>query len=235
MLYIEGFFITCNRIIQNELTMSHLLDKPAREMLAEFGKGAGMKGAGATVALNAIAATQILISICKLTSSKEKYISAHATMKETQQVLENKYLPRLERTMQADATTVENMLRLRMLRDSETDPEKKQALKLQAAATLEGATVTMITLCTDCLEIIPLALEMHQIALKSAQGDTIMALNSLLAAATSGLYASLKNIQASKNAEWVLEKREIVTISFGRLHEYQYILSGKLAALYNNT
>jgi formiminotetrahydrofolate cyclodeaminase len=105
--------------------MTHLLDMPAKELLKEFGKGKGMTGAGASVALGAIAATQILVSVCKLTAGKETYATAHAPLADIQQKLEAKYIPVLEAIMQADAVAVENMLRLRLARDNEPDEAKK--------------------------------------------------------------------------------------------------------------
>lgn len=213
--------------------MSQLLDMPAKELLKEFGKGKGMTGAGASVALGAIAATQVLVSVCKLTTGKESYADAHAQLAEIQQKLEAKYIPILEAIMQADAAAVENMLRVRLERDNETDAEKKEALQQQAEKMLEGATTTMLKLCNTCIDIIPYSMEIYDIGLKSAKGDTGMAFSSLLSAASSGLYAALVNIKAAKSAAWTSGLREQVQTCFGRLHEYQYIFSGRLAAIYN--
>lgn len=213
--------------------MSSLLQLPVRDLMNEFGKGPGMTGAGATAALGAIAATQILISVCKLTRGKEKYAPVHEELARIQQELEKKYLPLFEGIMQADATAVENMLNLRLQRDMETDIEKKEILKRQADKALEGATITMLKLCNSCVDIIPLSLEIYEVGLKSARGDTGMAFSSLLSSASSGLYAALINMQAAKGAPWTTRLREQMQTCFGRLHEYQYIFSGRLAALYN--
>ncbi len=215
--------------------MNKMLDLTTRDLLNEFGKGAGMTGAGASAALGAIAATQILVSVCKLTAAKEKYVAVHAHVLEVQEQLENKYLAMLEGIMQADAATIENMLRLRSLRDAETDTDKKENLKQQAAKTLEGATNTMLKLCGTCLEIIPMAMQVYDTGLKSAQGDAAMAFSSLLSSASSGLYACLLNIQAAKDAAWTAHVQEQVHTCYGRLHEYQHIFSGRLEALYNKT
>lgn len=213
--------------------MTHLLDMPVKDLLKEFGKGKGMTGAGASVALGAIAATQILVSVCKLTSGKETYAAAHEPLAGIQQKLEAKYIPVLEAIMQADAAAVENMLRMRLARDNEPDEAKKEALKQQAEKMLEGATATMLKLCNTCIDIIPLCMEIYDIGLKSAKGDTGMAFSSLLSAASSGLYATLINIKSAKGATWTVGLRDQVQTCFGRLHEYQYIFSGRLAAIYN--
>lgn len=213
--------------------MSRLLDLPVRDLMNEFGKGAGMTGAGATAALGAMAATQILVSICKLTAGKEKYAPVHEETSGIQQDLEKKYLPLFEGIMQADAAAVENMLRLRLQRDQETDTDKKEVLKRQAGKALEGATVIMLKLCNTCIDVMPLSMELYDIGLKSARGDTGMAFSSLLSSASSGLYAALINIQAARGAPWTTRLREQVQTCFGRLHEYQYIFSGRLAAMYN--
>jgi formiminotetrahydrofolate cyclodeaminase len=215
--------------------MNKMLDLTTRDLLNEFGKGTGMTGAGASAALGAIAATQILLSVCKLTTAKEKYATVHGPLQEIQEQLENKYLAMLEGIMQADAATIENMLRLRSLRDGETDAEKKEILKQQAAKTLEGAAATMLKLCSTCLEIMPMAIQVHDTGLKSAQGDVIMAFSGLLSSASSGLYACLINIRAAKDATWTTKIQEQVHTAYGRLHEYRHIFSGKLEVLYTKT
>lgn len=214
--------------------MSHLLDMPAKELLKEFGKGKGMTGAGASVALGAVAATQVLVSVCKLTAGKEAYADAHAQLAEIQHKLESKYIPVLEAIMLADGAAVENMLRVRLARDNEPDKTKKEALQQQAEKMLEGATATMLKLCNTCIDIIPLCMEIYDIGLKSAKGDTGMAFSSLLSAASSGLYATLINVKSAKGATWTVGLRDQVQTCFGRLHEYQYIFSGRLAAIYND-
>jgi formiminotetrahydrofolate cyclodeaminase len=215
--------------------MDKMLDLTTRDLLKEFGKGTGMTGAGASAALGAIAATQILVSVCKLTTAKEKYAVVREPLQQIQEQLEGKYLAMLEGVMQADAATIGNMLRLRSMRDMETDAEKKETLKQQAAKTLEGAAATMLKLCSTCLEIIPMAMQVHDTGLKSAQGDVVMAFSGLLSSASSGLYACLINIQAAKNAAWTARVHEQAHTCYGRLHEYQHIFGGKLEALYNKT
>ena len=126
-------------------------------------------------------------------------------------------------------------MRLRIQRDKETDPAKKEVLKQQATAALHHATDTMMSLSETCIEIIPMALQIYRRGLKSAQGDSGIALSNLLSAASSGLYATLKNIQASKDKEWAATKHEQVETHFGRLHEYHYIFSGRLETMYNKT
>ena len=213
--------------------MSQMLDLPARQMLNEFGKGIGMPGSGSVAVISAMSGVQMLISVCKLTIGKERYAAVHSEMAEIQKELERVYLPRLEKILYADAATVKEMLRYRILRDKETEPAKKQEYKQLAYAQLEKATDTMIDLCSVCLEIIPMALHAYEIGLKSARGDSGVVLSNLLSGASSGLYMTLINIKDAKNGSWTIAKRAEVETFFGRLHEYQYIFSGRLAAMYN--
>lgn len=215
--------------------MATALDTTTRTLLNEFGKGIGMTGAGSIAALSALSGTQILISVCKLTNGKEKYADAQPEILEIQQQLEGKYLQKLESILNDDITAVKNMLRLRIQRDKETDPAKKEELKQQASAALQHATDTMMSLSETCIEIIPMALQVYRRGLKSAQGDSGIALSNLLSAASSGLYATLKNLQSSKDKDWAESKRSLVETFFGRLHEYHYIFSGRLQSMYNKT
>ena len=215
--------------------MENLLDITGREMLDEFGKGKGMTGSGAVTIMSAMSAAKLLVSVCKLTSTKEKYKHVLSEINEIEEILEKQYLPELEKIMHMDVATVKQMLKTRLKRDQETDAAKKEELKKLASAQLEDATDTMMDFCRLCLDMIPMALQVYRTGLKSAQGDSGVALSSLLSCAGSGLFTALINIQNAKAAEWTQSKRTEVETFFGRLHEYQYILSGKLARMYNET
>ena len=235
MLHIGGFFITCNGIILNNYNMSHMLDLTGKQILSEFGKGIGMPGSGSVAVLSVLSGTQLLVSVCKLTVAKKSYKDVHDDIAEVQQKLEKDFIPKLESIMDRDAKVVKEMLKYRIARDRETDPDKKEEYKQKALEILEHATDTMMELCATCLDIIPMALHAYRIGLISAQGDSGVVLSNILSGASSGLYMTLINLQAAGNSEWTTGKRSEVEIFFGRLHEYQYIHNGRLAALYNKT
>lgn len=215
--------------------MKNLLEMTGREMLAEFGKGKGMTGSGAVTVMSAMSGAELLISVCKLTCSKERYADFHDEIADIQQILQTHYLPELEKIMKLDLLAVSQMLKYRIQRDKEADPAKKKEYKELANEQLENATDTMMDFCRLCLDIIPMALQVYRVGLKSAQGDSGVALSSLLSCAGSGLFTALINIQNAKGAEWTNTKRTEVETFFGRLQEYQHILSGKLARMYNGT
>lgn len=211
-----------------------MLNQPTNKLLEEFGKGVGMPGAGGVAILSVMSATQLLVSVCKLTMAKPKYSGAHDEISTIQNDLEREYIPSLERLMQEDVNTVKEMLRYRVMRDKETDKDKKEEYKQKADALLHTATQTVMEFCSICLEMLPMALHVYRRGLRSAQGDTGVAISMLVSCAASGLFAALINIKASKGAGWAHDMRVDAEMYFGRLHEYKYIFSGKLASLYNN-
>lgn len=213
--------------------MSDLLELSAKQILSEFGKGIGMTGSGAVTILSAMGGVQLLVSVCKLTCGKERYRQHHEEVTTIQQKLEEEYLPLLNKIMADELDIVQTMLRNRIKRDKETDAAKKQEYKDLASVHLEQATDSMLTFCKTCLDIIPMALHIYNTGVKSAKGESGVALSNLLSGASSGLFTALLNIKSAKNAAWTGSKRTEVETYFGRLHEYQYIFSGKLAALYN--
>lgn len=215
--------------------MGELLNQPARQILSEFGKGIGMPGSGGVSMLSVISASQLLVSVCKLTLGKSVYEEQHEEIEQIKNELERAYLLRLEQLMEDDIAVVKNMLRERVARDKATDDDKKETHKQKAKVLLEDATVTVMEFCNICLDIIPKALHVYRNGLKSAQGDTAAVISILLSGASSALFAALANIKSAKGADWTISKRAEAEIYFGRLHEYQYIFSGKLATLYNST
>lgn len=215
--------------------MSYLLDLPAKQMLEVFSKGIGMPGSGCVAAFSALSGVHLLVSVCKLTTTKDRYKDVHEEIARIQAELENTYIPRLTTVIDEDAAAVKEMLRYRILRDKETDEAKQQEYRQQAMEQLKRATDTMMELCSTCLDIVPMALEVYDIGLKSAKGDTAVVLSHLLSGAASGLYTVLINVKNAKGADWATATRAETETFFGRLHEYQYIFSGRLAAMYNNS
>lgn len=212
-----------------------MLDMPTRDLLNEFSKGIGMTGSGAVTVLSAISGVHLLVSVCKLTRNKKKYEDVHEEVKQIQEQLQDIYLPRLETLMEEDIAVVRAMLGHRVRRDKAADDKQKAEHKKKADALLKDATDSVMEFCRICLEIIPKALYVYKNGLKSAQGDTAAVLSIMLSGASSALYAVLVNIKAAKGADWTAERRAEAEVYFGRLPEYQYIFSGKLATLYNKT
>ncbi|HEY9177181.1 MAG TPA: cyclodeaminase/cyclohydrolase family protein [Flavipsychrobacter sp.] len=215
--------------------MSYLLDLPAKQMLEVFSKGIGMPGSGCVAAFSALSGVHLLVSVCKLTTTKERYKDVHEEIARIQAELENTYIPRLAAIVDEDAAAVKEMLRYRILRDKETDEAKQEEYRQQATEQLKRATATMMDLCSTCLDIVPMVLEVYDVGLKSARGDTAVVFSNLLSGAASGLYTVLINIKHAKGSDWATATRAETETFFGRLHEYQYIFSGRLAAMYNNS
>lgn len=212
-----------------------LLDMTVGELMSEIGKGKGMTGSGAVAALSAIAASELLVSICKLTLNKDSYTDVHADMNDILDKLENTRLPLLRKVLSDDARIVSDMVLSRIKRDKETDLDLKERYKQESLDMLEEATDSVLDLCDVTMEVIPMGLFISKVGLKSASVDATVAVNTLIGAASSALYMVLSNLKASKNQVWVEGKHSEVELYFGRLHEYQSILNNRLAMLYTKT
>ncbi|MCB9065170.1 MAG: cyclodeaminase/cyclohydrolase family protein [Chitinophagales bacterium] len=212
-----------------------LFEFPAQEMFDELGKGKGMPGSGCVSLISAISGLQLLTSVCKLTLEKKKYEAIHDQLQSIAANIEEEYLPKLNRLCNDDIEIVKEMFRLRNLRDNESDEEKKAEYTVQALAQLRKGTESVADICGTCLDIIPSALFVYDKGLATAKGDSAVVISNLLAAVAGALYMTLFNIKSSDGSEWVDDIRTEIETYFGRLHEYQYIFSGKLAGLYNKT
>lgn len=204
-------------------------------MFDELGKGKGMPGSGCVSLISAISGLQLLMSVCKLTLAKDKYEHVHEELSKIVSDLDEDYLPKLTRLCDEDVAIVHELFRIRGLRDKETDEAKKEEYKKQALAQLRKATESVADICGTCLDIIPGALFVYDKGLKSAKGDAAVVICNLLATVAGALYMTLFNIKLAGENDWVHDIRSEVETYFGRLHEYQYIFSGKLAGLYNKT
>ncbi len=212
-----------------------LLDMTVGELMSEIGKGKGMTGSGAVSVLSAISASELLVSICKLTLEKNKYSDVHKDMREMLDRLENSRLPLLREILDGDVRIVSEMVLARIKRNKEKDEDLKSKYTQEAWSMLEEATDSVLDLCDAAIEVIPMGLYISKVGVKSARADATVAVNTLISTVSSGLFMALSNLKASNNTEWVDGKHSELEVYFGRLHEYQSILNNRLANLYNNT
>lgn len=200
-----------------------LTDKTLSTVLKEFGMGQGMPGSGCVAALSAISAAELLASVCKLTLDKKSYHAVYNEVSTILLALEQNYIPKLNALMQGDIELVDEMFRLRALRDNEQDPEQKEAYRKQASAQLRKATTSTIQLCDTSLQLLPHAIYIYDNGLKSARGDTGVVICNLAGTASGALYMSLLNLKAGKNAEWVKQERatlDPLLKQYGKYNEY---------------
>lgn len=214
---------------------NNLLQLPVTDMLEELGKGKGMPGSGCVSAFTAISGTQLLLSVCKLTVEKEKYVAVHDEIMKIKEELEDEFIPKLMDICGNDISIVEKMFHVRHLRDVEEDKGKKEEYKLSAAANLRMATESVADLCGTCIDIIPRALFVYDKGLVTAKGDTAVVISNLIAAVSGALYMTVINLNVSKDTDWVHDMHSEIETYFGRLKEYHHTFNGRLNGLYNRT
>ena len=95
------------------------LDLPAKELLEKFGEGRHVPGSGSAAALSALLATELMITVCKLTQRKEGYSRVHKDFEYIQNQIETVYKPKLIDLFNNDIVVFGEVSDIRMRRDAE--------------------------------------------------------------------------------------------------------------------
>lgn len=209
------------------------LDLPTSELLEQFGKGSHIPGSGSAAALSSLIGIELLRTVTKLTQTKKSYKEVHSQMEFIQKKLENDYKPLLIDIFYKDSEEFGKVSNLRMARDKESDPKKKEKLGRQAIAQLKLATEIPIELCQINFKLLEFAISIFDNGYRATRGDAGVAISNFLSAISGTLFVVLLNIRVSKKSKWSEEKRiqaEELTLKYIKVQKEAF---SKVVTLYS--
>lgn len=145
-----------------------------------LGKGKGMTGSGCAVAMSCLVASKLLLSVCKITLTKDSYSHVHDRVSLQVPVLEQSSDVFIT-LMQKDAAIVADLLK----------GEELGAELLEVPMSIGAESVKML----------PLAIELYYKGYKVMRGDTATALSLLRAGATAAMFIVKENLKVVADAD----------------------------------
>lgn len=227
MFIMAGFFIFNN--MDNAM-----LQMSADDLLKKIGSGRDMPGSGSVVALVALSNIELLVSVCKLTIGKKSPAKLDKEIAVIEKELLEAFVPQIHAMLNKDMSIVKEMVGYRVKRDNANSDEEREKYSRKADDLLKQAAISMLDLCSICIDIMPRTLHLYKTGLRSLEGECAVVLSNMISSVSGALYMALLNVKKVEDVIWVKEHTKDVEKYFGRLQEYKYVFNGKLAHLYNN-
>lgn len=130
-----------------------------------------------------------------------------------------------------DATIFDEVIKLRVARDQESDPKEKRRLADKANEKLRIATDIPIRICELCLRLIDHGIAMFDMGFQAARGDSGAAVSSAVAGAMSGIFVVSLNLRSFKQSAWAQAKRKRVEALHRELEAKQLAAFGRVSKL----
>jgi methenyltetrahydrofolate cyclohydrolase len=207
---------------KKEIKPDQYLILPTTQLLEKFGEGNHIPGSGSASALSGLLAIELMITVCKLTGTKESYRHVKDEISFIQSQLESLHRPRLRELFIKDIEVFDQVSKIRKKRDREKNATIKGLLTRQATEKLKEATDIPIEICRQSLMLTTYAFTIFDKGFKSAQGDSGVALSNLLSAISGSLFVTLLNLKTARKSKWTEELRtttEVLAKEYQKTHK----------------
>lgn len=183
-----------------------LIALPADELLAEFGAGKHSPGSGSAAALMALLSAQLSATVYKIAIRKKHGDSNQFVYLLGQ--IENIIVPRLKTLFQDDAEKFDEVVRIRLARDTENDPILKRRLRERALRALREATEIVMEVIEICRQLIDYGIIAFDSGMNRVRGDSGSAISVAISGAMSGLFILNLNLNSFGEGRWAIEQRD---------------------------
>jgi formiminotetrahydrofolate cyclodeaminase len=206
-----------------------LISMPTNRLLAEFGAGNHVPGAGSAAALSGMLACKLCLTVIKLTKKKKSYSSVWLQIGLIELEIVETLEPILDQAFQKDTKVFDEVIIARLERDREDDTERRKQLSDIARSHLREATEIPLNICEACHRVSEHAISLFDIGYKSARGDSGAAASIAISGAISALlicYLNLKDFKGDELADVIRQK-------YDALLQRSKILQGELSLRIN--
>lgn len=202
------------------------LSLSTNDLLAEFGAGKPVPGAGSAAALNGLLAAHLIDTVCKLTLSKDNYKKSHASIQQIHARLTSVLIPELEKLLDEDAATFNKAHAERLARDNAPDEHSRERHRIAAIELLKPATAIPFKIARHCLELLDHATVVFEDGVKFARGDTGVALSTAFSGVLACVFVINLNLKSFDLSVWTLQRRnECDQLQRDATAKYQVVMS----------
>lgn len=186
-----------------------LIATPTDQLLLKFGSGSHKPGSGSAAALLGLLSCKLIQTVIALTSDRERYQEAHATLAIAVIDLVDQIEPRLLDAFEEDSLQFNRVYEARVARDAaEEGTLERRRLNDQALSELRRATEIPLQMAELCLRLGEHAVTVFDLGFKSARGDSVVAITSAHAAVGGCLGIIYLNLRSFAGGAWAVNIRE---------------------------
>lgn len=179
----------------------------AKALLDMFGAGKHIPGAGSAAAHSGLLAAQLVLTVCKLTITKETFQAHHQSLAEISKRIESVSIPELERLLDADAAAFNLVHAERIAQKNAPDPLQQRLHRDAENRLMKSAVVIPLEIAAICMEIVDYAENVFDVGLPYVRGDSGVALCSAVSSVLSCIFIVNLNLKKFTQNHWTIQRR----------------------------
>jgi len=181
-----------------------LLERPAGQLLNDFGAGKASPGSGSAAALMGLLSAKLLVTVCDKSALKPEYKNKEIVLtyiKKQVQAIE----PSLVDLFEKDAREFDRVVTIRIMRDEAQSPQEKSKLSRQSQELLETATDNAFHIIEQCMKLIDHGVIVFESGWHAVRGDSGAAISAAIAGVLSGLFIANLNIKTLRGRKYAVD------------------------------
>lgn len=182
-----------------------LLERPAGQLLNDFGSGKASPGSGSAAALLSILAAKMVVTVCSISLRKDDCINAHKTFEFISKKVISDIEPRLRFLFEQDAKDFERVVALRVQRDKSTDANEKAQCSRDSFDLLQTATDYTFEVAELSLELMGFGVAMFDHGWHAVRGDAGVAISAAMSGVMSSIFIINLNLKTLRRRKYASE------------------------------
>lgn len=198
-----------------------LLERPARQLLNDFGSSKASPGSGSAAALLSILAAKMVVTVCGISSRKDDCAGSHKNFEFISNKVKDEIEPRLRFLFESDAKDFERVVELRVKRDKALDAIEKAQCSRESLDLLEVATDYTFEVAELSLTLMGYGVTMFDHGWHAIRGDSGVAISAAMSGVMSSIFIinlNLKTLSRRKYAKDNIDRCRALQV---RLEEFQ--------------
>jgi formiminotetrahydrofolate cyclodeaminase len=197
-----------------ELKTELILEKPATQLLNDFGAGKASPGSGSAAALLSILSAKMIITVCEISAQKNECSESHNDFRLITELVKEKIEPRLRELFENDARDFEKVVALRVKRDQSNDSKERSKFSRESLDLLQVATDYTFEVADLSFMLMEYGVTMFEHGWHAIRGDSGVSIS----AAMSGIMSSIFIIHLNLKT---LKRRKYANDNLSRIQELQ--------------
>lgn len=181
-----------------------LLERTTGQLLKDFGSGKASPGSGSAAALMGLLAVKLLVTVCDKSVTKPECKTNEKVLVYVKEQIEA-VEPKLIELFEKDARDFDEVVRLRIARDSATSQQEKAKLSRESQDLLETATNNAFEVIELCMKLIDHGVVVFESGWQAVRGDSGAALSAAMAGVMSGIFIANLNIKTLGKRKYASE------------------------------
>jgi formiminotetrahydrofolate cyclodeaminase len=204
-----------------DITTGLILERPATQLLNDFGAGKASPGSGSATALLSILSAKMIITVCEISSSKPECEKSHKDFGFISSQIKEKIEPRLRELFELDAKDFEKVVDLRVKRDKSKDSAERAKFSRESLDLLETATDYTFEVADLSFLLMEYGITLFEHGWHAIRGDSGVSISAAMSGIMSSIFIINLNLKTLKRRNYSNDNLKRVQSIQKKLEEIQ--------------